>query len=347
MIFRLACVDSGITGRSLALVSNHIRDVSGPYRLRSISLHGPEEIQSFLTLLERTPTHLRRVRNIFISTQRRDDWKICWEVISQRLPGPHVKPEDVEAMAAILEGRDPFSVAGISSPVDFYRNFQTAVSIWRGHTAHLALPMALAIEAILSMVAPTLNILELDISPIVYAHLKGDTDFPRLQELTSHSGYPLVRNIYHKSSTYCYPSLRRLHLRHSFKHHQVSNFTAIIHISLFAPRLTHVFFSNLHLQDPWARGIRLRDLPGTVKHTLLTYGNSPDCGPERIQGPVITPMEVNDTVIAPKHNRVLLLPDQQNRPCYGSKFFCWPVSESQWLSRISGHEGCWLDEESG
>ena len=343
-IFRLACVDGGTTGCSLALVSSHIREVSAPYRLRSVSLHGPAKIQSFLTSLERTPTHLRCVRNIFISTQRRGnaDAKICWEYLSQRLSGTRVKPEDIKAMAAILERKDMLSITGTSSALKFRKIFQFGVKIWEAHTAPLALHMAQAIDAILVMVAPTLNILELDINPTVSDYLQSVTDFPCLQELTSHGGYPLMRHAPHNHLIHYCPSLRRLHLRHSYKHHRISNSTIIARIGTFAPHLTHVFFSNLTSSDPWVRDVRLHDLPKAVKHTFLNYAYNNESGSERDQGPVVTQMKMNDRS---EQNRVILLPDQQNGCDYGSNFFCWPVSDGQWLSRISGHVGCWLDEE--
>lgn len=362
IIFRLACVDGGTTGCSLALVSKYIRDVSGPYRLRSVSLHGPEEIQSFLISLGQTPEHLRRIRNLFISTQRRNnaDARICWKTVEPHLktvprvtPGdlkkvPRVPtPGDIKAIGEILERRNMLLITGRSSELWFRKYFQIAVRIWEEDNAHLAAPMAQAIDAILKMVAPTLNVLEMDIKPTVSAYFKGVTDFPRLQELTSHGGYPIMRKDPKDHLIPHCPSLRRLHLHNPHKPHQISYSTVIPCIGAFAPHLTHIFFSNLTSSDQWLSDKELYDLPKTISHTYINYAYSNYTASERSAGLVEAPMEMEDTIDAPEHNRVIVLPDQQNGYDYGSPFFCWPVSESQWLSRISGHAGCWPDEESG
>jgi hypothetical protein len=62
-----ACLDSGRTGRTLSLVSKYVHGASQPVKLQSISLHGKRQIAKFASLLRRTPSHLRRVRYLFLS----------------------------------------------------------------------------------------------------------------------------------------------------------------------------------------------------------------------------------------------------------------------------------------
>lgn len=50
-----ACTDGGTTGRSLALVSRYVRELSKPYRLQSISLRGHKQAISCALMLHCTP----------------------------------------------------------------------------------------------------------------------------------------------------------------------------------------------------------------------------------------------------------------------------------------------------
>ena len=68
-IFSDACLDSGFTGRSLSLVSKYIYEMSKPTRFQSLAIRNYEQVMAFADILERTPSHLRRVIHLFISTQ--------------------------------------------------------------------------------------------------------------------------------------------------------------------------------------------------------------------------------------------------------------------------------------
>lgn len=67
IIFAYACADGGHTGRSLALVSRSIYEVSLPTKLHSVSLHNTRQATAFADVLERSPNHLRRVHHLFIA----------------------------------------------------------------------------------------------------------------------------------------------------------------------------------------------------------------------------------------------------------------------------------------
>ncbi|KZP05550.1 hypothetical protein FIBSPDRAFT_695374, partial [Athelia psychrophila] len=66
-IFSHACVDSGLTGRSLSLVSKFIRAESAIMKLQSISVHGPQQIIAFHQLLLQTTPHHRHIRYLLLS----------------------------------------------------------------------------------------------------------------------------------------------------------------------------------------------------------------------------------------------------------------------------------------
>ncbi|KAI0701123.1 hypothetical protein C8T65DRAFT_741820 [Cerioporus squamosus] len=71
LIFTLACVDDGYTGRTLSLVSKHVRDTSRRYTFQSIALYGSCQLSAFAALLERVEPQHRRVRNLYLADRRR------------------------------------------------------------------------------------------------------------------------------------------------------------------------------------------------------------------------------------------------------------------------------------
>ncbi|RPD57258.1 hypothetical protein L226DRAFT_489352 [Lentinus tigrinus ALCF2SS1-7] len=71
LIFTLACVDDGYTGRALSLVSKHIRGVSRKYAFQSIALYGSHQLSAFAALLERVDPQHGRVRNLYLADRRR------------------------------------------------------------------------------------------------------------------------------------------------------------------------------------------------------------------------------------------------------------------------------------
>lgn len=65
-IFNLACTDTGITGRSLSLVSHFFHEASKPFKLQSIAVYGEEQAMDFCDLLNHTPIQFRNIRNLLI-----------------------------------------------------------------------------------------------------------------------------------------------------------------------------------------------------------------------------------------------------------------------------------------
>ncbi|KAI0367621.1 hypothetical protein BV20DRAFT_1054726 [Pilatotrama ljubarskyi] len=71
LIFAKACSDDGSTGRSLALVSKRIRDLSSRHALQSVALYGSHQISAFATLLEGRTDEDRRVRHLYLTDRRK------------------------------------------------------------------------------------------------------------------------------------------------------------------------------------------------------------------------------------------------------------------------------------
>ncbi|KAL0953616.1 hypothetical protein HGRIS_004823 [Hohenbuehelia grisea] len=66
MICASACLDTGVTGRSLSQVSRFIRQVSAPYKYQSVSILNVYELAAFADLIEDTPASFRRVKHLFV-----------------------------------------------------------------------------------------------------------------------------------------------------------------------------------------------------------------------------------------------------------------------------------------
>lgn len=69
IIFCLACTDGGTTGRSLALVSRSVREISEPYQLQSIAIHNAGDALTFIGRLENASSRGREVRELDFSNK--------------------------------------------------------------------------------------------------------------------------------------------------------------------------------------------------------------------------------------------------------------------------------------
>lgn len=292
-IFALACVDTGATARSLSLVSKFISETSRPYRFQSISLHGLEEITSFLDLLNQTEPALRQVRYLFVSTQPR--------------------AEDSSASPRQLEdGEEPY---------------------------------AAPIENLLRLVAPHVEVLELDLDLHSFRSMQAVIAFPCLTDLTCCGSYPLSEDDHKPLISPCH-SLKRIHLRMSWDTPMNSFFQ---HLTKLAPNLTHLLFSNLRdawvlsrmsvalgLEEPSVHG-QVSPLPSSLKHILLRPGNPPlmKCSKSR-------------RTLGTLYNAAQDLEDRDSRvkllPAEFDKRYKSPISEDDWLDTISGGAGCWSTE---
>ncbi|PIL30409.1 hypothetical protein GSI_07595 [Ganoderma sinense ZZ0214-1] len=71
LIFASACTDDRLTGRSLALVSKRIRDISRRYAFQSIALYGPHQISSFAYLLDKAILKDYTIRHLYLADRPR------------------------------------------------------------------------------------------------------------------------------------------------------------------------------------------------------------------------------------------------------------------------------------
>jgi len=60
-----ACMDGGYTGKTLSQTCSFFRQVSKPFKLRSVALFGPDAIVSFLKLVETLPQNERSVEYLY------------------------------------------------------------------------------------------------------------------------------------------------------------------------------------------------------------------------------------------------------------------------------------------
>jgi hypothetical protein len=65
-IFSLACTDDGSTGRSLSLVSTYFRDISAPFKYRSIAITHWSQIIAFSQLFCKLPAYQKKTVFLFV-----------------------------------------------------------------------------------------------------------------------------------------------------------------------------------------------------------------------------------------------------------------------------------------
>ena len=153
LVFKEACTDDGLTGRSLALVSKHIHHASRRYAFQSITLYGLHQLSAFASLLDKADLEDRGIRHLYL-TDRRRVWMEC-------LPGQDVGREQ-RPRERVTED---LHVNGGPS-----RQYSSS-----------------AILRIFEAVSPTLQTLTLLLFDRYHEPLLSDTVFfPNLRELTIH-----------------------------------------------------------------------------------------------------------------------------------------------------------------
>ena len=66
LIFSLACIDDGSTGRSLSLVSTHFREMSAPFKYRSIAISHWSQIIAFSQFFCKLPASQKKIVALFV-----------------------------------------------------------------------------------------------------------------------------------------------------------------------------------------------------------------------------------------------------------------------------------------
>jgi hypothetical protein len=65
-IFALACTDTGLTGRSLSLVSKQFNDISGPFKYQSLAITRWRQLVAFAEIFPQLPDSHKKIRYLFI-----------------------------------------------------------------------------------------------------------------------------------------------------------------------------------------------------------------------------------------------------------------------------------------
>lgn len=193
-------------------------------------------------------------------------------------------------------------------------------------------PTAVALEQILHDAAPSLEVLELNLEYHPAFDLNQITSFPHLTDLTSHGGYPIMLKLPQAPLITPCTSLRYLHV--IFKHDHLHGSRYFNSISFFAPYLTHLRFSDV-AQEVWFAEFLKVGL-GLDVESIYTPLVKPL--PTTIEQVVVRPMAYHTsfTCEIPDDRVSLLPPPADEQP--GSLA---PISERDWLDRISGGKGCW------
>src|SRR6266702_508145 len=66
-IFRYACVDEGVTARSLSLTSKYVSSVSSRFLFNTLYIASADSLQRALRHLLSLPPHLRQVYHLFVA----------------------------------------------------------------------------------------------------------------------------------------------------------------------------------------------------------------------------------------------------------------------------------------
>jgi hypothetical protein len=326
-IFEFACTDAGYTGRSLSLVSKYVNQTSKRYMLQCVALHGVDKIVAFVGVLERTSKELRRVRHLFICDgDLHDDGRTSIHSATSLLLSPMGLPRKL-----CLRSLDPEEVGSI--PFD------------QG--------MMIGIYTILSLISPTIETLCLYFQsrkwmrfPCYTHHLTWTLHrippLPRLSELTIGHSPQLPVDYLAFTDMPIMPSLRRLCLWGTIEAHKLWE-----HIPHFAPSLTHL------------------RLPGTADN-IYTARCFLHCSPNQTQlRPTLTRILIQQEALpclsishvwdlramsyiqwaACKDERLVLLDSDLTVAKYGlldpTDATGYEIIKSEWLSRISGGDGCW------
>ncbi|KAJ7491891.1 hypothetical protein FB451DRAFT_1216282 [Mycena latifolia] len=276
-IFDFACRDSGSTGRSLSLVSRYINATSQSAKLQSIALVGRQQILGFAALLDRTPTHLRTTRCLFVNGQETEAEMEL--VIAAAYRGYR---EAAEVRAKLLQLLPPHDARVKALDEEVAGQAETT----RQYLADFGAEGAQAMESILRALGPTLELLDLALNEYVAKMLVSAVSLPRLVDFTTRSGFPL-----HPTDVPVLapcPSLRRLHIVETPSQWTWTTRFFENGISHFAPALTHLRLSEINQDEDvinyleGALGLctpladpRVTPLPATVEMVLIKPGVAP------------------------------------------------------------------------
>ncbi|KAF7308369.1 hypothetical protein HMN09_00685500 [Mycena chlorophos] len=198
-IFSFACTDIGTTGRSLSLVSRHVRDVSAAVKLQSVALFGHNQILGFASLLSQNGGHPAHEMDALLCTTRA--W---WKEAHSAAYGKDAQRLDAEERQRLEERFREQSRLCDEAVRTFCREAADAISV------------------ILRRVAPTLEVLFVDVDLDVAEQLEQirSVALPRLVDLTTGGLFLFPRQQHEEDQVqpnpgpalHAFPSLRHLHV---------------------------------------------------------------------------------------------------------------------------------------
>ncbi|KAJ6514907.1 hypothetical protein C8R47DRAFT_495629 [Mycena vitilis] len=239
-IFGFACRDAGYTGSSLSLVSRYIHEASKPAKLQSIALVGRPQILAFAQLLDRTPTHLRTTRYLFINGQESEaEMEI---IVHAAYAGKSKAWTEFDVYkSSARDNVDPERLIQLEKEFERQQEEMSKCMDDFGREG------ANAVESILLNLGPTIEILDIALNEYSAKMLRNPISLPRLEDLTTRCGFPLR---YHDSPV-LKPShsLRHLHVVESNEQWSWATLYFTNGISYFAPSLTHLRLSQLEQDE--------------------------------------------------------------------------------------------------
>ncbi|KDQ49220.1 hypothetical protein JAAARDRAFT_74749 [Jaapia argillacea MUCL 33604] len=346
-IFKYACVDGGITGSSLSLVSRYIHNVSMGIRYQSIALDGLTQMRRFMCLLETIPPNSARVRDLFLSCYDKDGAAAVETRPLVSLSMPLKKPSWTQRLRRVLSSKAtcvPESIVIRGSPQ------------WAGRKTDDETRIMLndCITKILSTVASNLEVLTM-VMPEPWEVPLPHLDYPVLQDLTLFATQE-GRDWWHISQTgkRSLPALQKLHLAGS--QYIPSNIATLVNDS---PSLTDICFSGLEMGiSGFETGTDLRNILLGLLGLPIPIGE-PFPRPTSFQRCLIRPrppshygaqfsyarhVTVLDDLqkLAKDHHEVVVLRSQ-----------LWGLDVDEiveeardlWLDTVAGGLGCWDETE--
>nr|GAT52833.1 predicted protein [Mycena chlorophos] len=241
-IVELSCTDNGATGRSLSLVSRYIRDISATFKLQSVALLGRQQQLQFAAFLDSTDDSMpANTRYLYIGGQESESELA--EIVPAKREGYAAANAKAITFARANPGEEHYKQLQLlrDQVQDMLNQSHLAIQLFAREAAD-------AVFTILRHVAPTLEVLYIHVNEYVARALnQSGLELPRLVDLTTCAGFPLIR---HKgqgeSGLLPCPTLRHLHVVETNDMWCESEaFLRVQGIAHFAPNLTTLRLSEL------------------------------------------------------------------------------------------------------
>jgi hypothetical protein len=329
-IFSFACLDDGSTGRSLSLVSRYVCQTSRPFKYQSLAIRSLLQAESLPRVLTQYSPNRQSVLNLFFLC----DPKEMFPDLKQAKPAPSSILRRINSL--IFRPEQPRQTKS-----QFERLIRSRAKREK-HISPIILEklMAVAINRILIVVASTLRTLSISIcSPVSFISFVGCPTLPVLQELTIAYGNGRSGSIPGSllESFEPMPSLRRLNLHRFYPSLDAPDL--IRHISRLSPEVEFIMLPWVRAgwKEYWDSTSDLQHLPWPSSLTRTKIYIQPPPPPllPYLQRSYRTTISECRELAARDERLVFIKPDQEPWEFNGNTL------EKEWVSRISGGDGCW------